>query len=240
MARYSLFTVYVNNLFKLKDHINLEVFRMKYADKKEENLKANIAAYESAVSRFTDILDREEDVVGKILSMQNDIQKKNNDLSKTQEEIQKKNDDLSDTHKKLQNTTKGLYTATKDLEKRIEDNTAQFVSILGIFASVLLAFIGGIAFTDSVLNNIDKASIYRIIMVIAIIGFVMYNTIYMLLKFIERFTYRDNNAGFGKSYIAVNVIMVAIMVVNGFFWWSGTVEQRNNKIENRYTIQQSE
>lgn len=183
---------YIKNLFKLKDHINLEVFRMKYADRQDGNLKSNLREYDNKV-------------------------------------------------KKMESTVGGLSKRINGIQNRLNDSTAQYVSILGIFAAVLLAFISGIVFTNSVLNNIDKVSSYRIIMVVAIIGIIMYNTIYILLKFLERFTYNNNNkVGFGKSWLAVNGILVAIIFVVCFCWWNGTVESRNDKIENRYTIEQSE
>ena len=38
----------------------------------------------------------------------------------------------------------------------------EYISILGIFAAVVLAFTGGIAFSTSVLKNINTVSVYRI------------------------------------------------------------------------------
>lgn len=224
---------YINNLFKLKDHLNLEVFRMQYADKKEDDLQANLLKYQNDVNQFTTILDREEKVIERIISSQNDIERKNDDLSKTQSDIQKKNTDISNAQEKLSDQA-------EELSKRLKDNMAQFVSILGIFAAILLAFISGIVFTNSVLNNIDKASIYRILMVMAIIGIVMYNSIYILLRFIEKFTYNRDRVGFGKSWIAVNVILIIIMICVCACWTIGAVEWRNEIIDNRCFIEETE
>ena len=47
----------------------------------------------------------------------------------------------------------------------MESSQREYIAILGIFAAVVLAFTGGIAFSTSVLNNVAKASIYRTVTV---------------------------------------------------------------------------
>lgn len=60
----------------------------------------------------------------------------------------------------------------------------QYISILGIFAAVVLSFVGGLTFSSSVLQNIDAISIYRLLMVVDILALVLINVIYLLIKFI--------------------------------------------------------
>lgn len=62
---------------------------------------------------------------------------------------------------------------------------SEYVTILGIFASIVLAFTGGMTFSSSVLENIDKASIYRIILVISFLGFIIFNILWMLIHFLR-------------------------------------------------------
>lgn len=70
-----------------------------------------------------------------------------------------------------------LYEEIKGIEK-------EYISILGIFAAIILAFVGGITFSSSVLQNIAGISIYRLLMVIDLLALVLINAIYMLIKFI--------------------------------------------------------
>lgn len=103
-----------------------------------------------------------------------------------------------------------LKEETEKANKKIEDNQIQmqneYVTILGIFAAVVLAFTGGMTFSSSVLNNIAKASVYRLSLISFIIGMVFFDLIWVLIDFI-----RDIN---GKSirkkwlFVFVNVVML--------------------------------
>lgn len=70
-----------------------------------------------------------------------------------------------------------LYEEIKGVEK-------EYISILGIFASIVLAFVGGITFSSSVLQNISGVSIYRLLIVIDLLALVLINAICILIKFI--------------------------------------------------------
>lgn len=67
----------------------------------------------------------------------------------------------------------------------------EYITILGIFAAIVLAFTGGMSFSSSVLENIDKASIYRMLAIVLILGLILFNLIWLLIDFL-----RDIN---GKS-----------------------------------------
>lgn len=80
--------------------------------------------------------------------------------------------------------TEAVKIDTKEIEK-------QYITILGIFASVVLSFVGGITFSSSVLQNINAVSIYRLLLVIDLLAFVLSNTIYILVKFICQINNKD-------------------------------------------------
>lgn len=45
----------------------------------------------------------------------------------------------------------------KKLSEELNKQQTQYITILGIFASIVLTFVGGLAFSTSVLSNIDKS-----------------------------------------------------------------------------------
>lgn len=57
----------------------------------------------------------------------------------------------------------------KKLSEELNKQQTQYITILGIFASIVLTFVGGLAFSTSVLSNIDKANAYRLVFVMAFI-----------------------------------------------------------------------
>ncbi len=58
----------------------------------------------------------------------------------------------------------------KKLSEELNKQQTQYITILGIFASIVLTFVGGLAFSTSVLSNIDKANAYRLVFVMAFIA----------------------------------------------------------------------
>jgi len=62
-------------------------------------------------------------------------------------------------------TIKDLTQLSTNVQNKKEDMQKEYISILGIFAAIVLAFTGGIVFSGSVLENIDKSSIYRITLI---------------------------------------------------------------------------
>lgn len=73
---------------------------------------------------------------------------------------------------------------TTKLDENIRGIEKEYTTILGIFASIVLAFVGGMTFTTSTLQNIDKSNIFKILIVIAMIGLVLINLIKLLILFI--------------------------------------------------------
>ncbi len=91
-----------------------------------------------------------------------------------------------DVLKEISNKTiDDLKQLSGQVQKRQEDMQKEYITILGIFATIVLSFTGGIVFSSSVLENIDKASIYRLSLMTFIIGLVFFNLIWILIDFIR-------------------------------------------------------
>ena len=61
-----------------------------------------------------------------------------------------------------------------------------YITILGIFSSIVITFVAGMVFSSSILNNIDKVSIYRLTFVIILIAMMLFNLLNLLLDFIAK------------------------------------------------------
>ncbi len=100
--------------------------------------------------------------------------------------LEQKVQESEDSLKKLSNNTiDDLKQLSNQVQERQEDMQKEYITILGIFASIVLAFTGGIVFSSSVLENIDKPSVYRITLITFIIGLVFFNLIWVLIDFIR-------------------------------------------------------
>lgn len=105
-----------------------------------------------------------------------------------------------------------IEEAKENLHKEIKGVEKEYISILGIFAAVVLAFVGGITFSTSVLQNISAICVFRLLLVTDFLAFVLINVIYILVKFIFTINEKDVKLFHIKSLnIACLVIAVAII-----------------------------
>lgn len=105
-----------------------------------------------------------------------------------------------------------IEEAKVNLQKEIKGVEKEYISILGIFAAIVLAFVGGITFSTSVLQNISVISIFRLLLVIDFLAFILINIIYILVKFI--FTINDKDAKlFNVQALNIACLGIAVVVI---------------------------
>ncbi|GHP76395.1 hypothetical protein VN0240_06140 [Helicobacter pylori] len=108
----------------------------------------------------------------------------------------------------------------KKLSEELNKQQTQYITILGIFASIVLTFVGGLAFSTSVLSNIDKANAYRLVFVMAFIALFFGNILYLLFSFLSKISLseekKDKQENFFKKPIFWFNLMVIILFVIGF------------------------
>lgn len=105
-----------------------------------------------------------------------------------------------------------IEEAKENLQKQIKGVEKEYISILGIFAAIVLAFVGGITFSTSVLQYISAVSIFRLLLVVDFLAFVLINVIYILVKFI--FAINEKNAKlFNIKMLNIACLVIAIFIV---------------------------
>lgn len=121
-----------------------------------------------------------------------------------------------------------IEDAKVKLQQQVKGVEREYISILGIFASIVLAFVGGITFSTSVLQSISAASIYRLLLTIDFLAFVLINTIYILVKFI--FTINDKDAKLFKiEKLNRTCLIIAIVVIGS---WLFSIKELQEFISN--------
>lgn len=132
--------------------------------------------------------------------------------------------DLSDKVIVLQNNA-------EDIKKSLERAQTDYIAILGIFAAVVLAFIGGMTFSTSVFENMGEVNIYRLLIVSLIIGVVFVTVIFLMFYFIgvltgRQITGKEKNCPLISAYIFFGILIIVVCIM----WCCGTVEKRNTRV----------
>lgn len=124
------------------------------------------------------------------------------------------------------------------LENEANKSKTEVVTILSIFAAIVLTFMGGMSFTSSTFKGIAAVSIYRLIGVEIICGLVIFNTIatliYLVSKIVDKkisVKCKTDECDCTKKCWAVkklrkkypfifwfNFIMITFMLIDVFAW----------------------
>lgn len=107
----------------------------------------------------------------------------------------------------------GIVEESKRSSRAIlEDSKRDYITILGIFAAIVIAFTAGSTFSASVLQSIDKASIYRICLMSILIGLFLFNTISILLTFVTNISKIGNDEKLRAATKRTNIVFFILLV----------------------------
>lgn len=154
---------------------------------------------------------------------------------------------LSDVNLSVSKTTEKLETIndfSDDVKEKVQNLQRDSITILGIFASIVLTFTGGMIFSSSVLENIGNASAYRVIIIALIIGLVIINAVISLIMYIGKIVRfkHENKKGIkewlsGNIYwVSVNIVFIALVVLTYIGWLHSTEKELLDE-SNRYQIE---
>lgn len=129
-----------------------------------------------------------------------------------QESIEKIRSQINDDESKIIT----LQDSVKEATVKADKMQKEYVSILAIFAAVIGVFFSGVGFSTSVLSNIDKSSIYRILLGVTILGMFLFNLLALLLCFIREIVV--NKTWSLRVYIIGNLAFIIILALIYVAW----------------------
>lgn len=95
-----------------------------------------------------------------------------------------------------------------DFKQSEKEMQTQYISILGIFAAIVLAFTGGMTLSASVLNNIHHASVYKLIIIACVVGLIFMFMMWLLMDFI-----RSIHGQLDRKYWVIIVFSITLIVI---------------------------
>lgn len=169
--------------------------------------------------RHSESIGKDENLMGRIAALRLEVDGVRGNLEEAKEDVKE----------------------VKELREKVQDMQKEYIAILGIFASIVLAFITGIAFSSSVLENIHKSSIYRTIIIALIVGEVLINLMYGLFYYMDRIVHGNKVEKIGNDQgtkqkritplLVTNAILILFMLLTVAAWFFGVVEKRNEKMQ---------
>ena len=154
-------------------------------------------------------------------------------------EIENKGDvNNATTMKELKHAKSLAETASNNANKvtdKLNNMQKDYIAILGIFAAIILAFVSGLVFSNSVLQNIDKANIYKLLLISITIGFFITNILLFLFSFVKSITRNNENNSVLDPHISY-FNLAAIILILVLFAVSVSHESIYKKYDSNSTI----
>jgi len=187
---------------------SMKIVNVKYKEKVNQELQdKNDVSSKIDISGKIDELCDEIDSAVREKKYINMIQEEN---KSNYENLEEKFNAIKVEFDGVQAESKGV----KDSLKSQDELQKEYVTILGIFAAIVLAFVGGMAFSTSVLKSMGDVSPYRLALVIDGLAFVLTNVIYLLQSFIYDINSKEKeNTFLYKHTKNLNLIYLAIAVI---------------------------
>ena len=217
---------------RLKAIYSSENFRHKYSQItsylltiKKENKNEAFGFISHNISKIYNEINEDSTLKQQILKLSDHINLeilRIKDINTFKKEFQQAEKNLKKTKTKIKNMeceAKETIKEISNLNDEVKSSRKEYITILGIFASIILAFVAGLTFTNSVLSNINNGSIYRLLFITSLIGFFITNMLHHLYKFIKNINHSDNKQeNFDWTIIIFNTIVVVIMLCIFLTW----------------------
>lgn len=217
---------------RLKAIYSSENFRHKYSQItsylltiKKENKNEAFGFISHNISKIYNEINEDSTLKQQILKLSDHINLeilRIKDINTFKKEFQQAEKNLKKTKtkiKKMECEAKETIKEISNLNDEVKSSRKEYITILGIFASIILAFVAGLTFTNSVLSNINNGSIYRLLFITSLIGFFITNMLHHLYKFIKNINRSDNKQeNFDWTIIVFNTIVVVIMLCIFLTW----------------------
>lgn len=160
-------------LMKLSDHLNLE-----------------IARYNHFVGQNERIMEQNT-----LLTVQNEqiteLKKQNQDLQKQLADATAKLDRANARFNKTKDKIKSAETKLGKIKKSLDSIHIDIIAVLGIFASIVLAFSGSMTVLGSALTGMQEVHAFKATFFVLLCGLVLGNVIFVMMHLVGKLTDRS-------------------------------------------------
>lgn len=121
---------------------------------------------------------------------------------------------VKEVAKDIQIECKQIEEQSEDVERQAKEFHSQSIAILSIFSAVTLTFLGGLSFSSKIVESMASTSMFRLVFTILLLGFVLFNAIYIMLRFvIFAVRYRADSKKFDSKIVLLNGIIIGLLAI---------------------------
>lgn len=103
-----------------------------------------------------------------------------------------------------------LNNKVETLKDRYDRSMIDIVTIVALFIAIVIGMVSGVSFTLKAFDAINSSTILNVCLLVSVVGFILFNFFYVLLKFISKLSGRDIDK---KGHILfVEVVFVLLIV----------------------------
>lgn len=213
-------TIYQNKFRHLYSDI-FHLLTLIYSSNSEYKLRALSKNIEKVYKEVITNKDYDEEFRASIQKLYDHVNLDINRLKYTEKIASSISEKVNNQNTKTSQELNIIATKAEKMQK-------EYITILGIFSSIVITFVAGISFSTSVLSNIDKVSIYRLSFVMVLLAIFLFNFLYLLLDFINKINYNpisnttNNSSTTNNSTIStINGLLLIMLIIIIFSWYFG-------------------
>ena len=120
-------------------------------------------------------------------------------------QLHKLNKELSENYKKTSNE---LTTVNQS----INSQRNQYITILGIFASIVITVFAGLSISSSIITSVHNSAVAKLCFFSCLTGFIVFNILVALFCFLTKI----NNIGLGNKYWILVIVFNIFMIIGAF------------------------
>lgn len=150
-------------------------------------------------------------------------------INNLSEQIQHLTSIQTETEKNTKKTAEHTSILEKQIKRassKLKRTQTDIIAVLSIFSAIVLTFSGGLSYISSALSSVNNAPLFKSVLFILVCGFVMFNTVVVLMYITGRmidvniFAHLDGEHGVKLSrYVFwVNLSIVIIAAVDIIAW----------------------
>ncbi len=165
-----------------------------------------------------------------------DIQLKNFSLT-----LNDKVKDFENKTETIKNDLNEHSEKTKNqIDKAEKKSMESSITILGIFSAIVLTFNAGVSFSSIVMENLISSSFYRALIITALLGLILGNTIMGLFLYLDRVrgaktekpetTKGKHKISIGFILVITDVFLVFTIIMTAVGWSNHWIEDRDKEV----------